>query len=29
MALLPGLEEILSPEKLRQYPDYLREAGLP
>jgi adenylate cyclase len=27
--LIPGLNRLLSPEELAQYPDYLREAGLP
>jgi adenylate cyclase len=29
MEMLPGLEQILSAEELAQYPDLLREAGLP
>jgi adenylate cyclase len=29
MEMIPGLERILSPEELAQYPDLLREAGLP
>jgi hypothetical protein len=29
MELIPGLEGMLSPEELAQYPDNLRKAGLP
>jgi hypothetical protein len=29
MGLIPGLNQILSPEELAEYPDHLRTAGLP